>query len=240
MKLLSDLNWTEVRDYLKRDDRIILPLGATEEHGPHLGLGTDHYEAEAIASRAAESTGVALAPTLNYGMSLSLMGFPGTVSLRPTTLMAVLEDIIHSLYQHGFRRILIVNGHGGNSAAIGSIVQTVAPEVPDLSLKLFEWWTDKEAYQIVTDTMGEQAGSHASFGETAFMMAIRPNAVKLENLTGNDAPVENSRDIETVNTFAKKYPDGIMGLDPHKATAEAGKAVLKKTVEICIRELENW
>ena len=114
MNLLAEMSWEEVKEYLARDDRVILPLGSTEEHGRHLGLGTDSIEAEAIARGAGEATGVIVAPTLNYGMALMQMAFPGTIALRPTTLIAVLDDVFRSLYRHGFRRVLIVNGHGGN------------------------------------------------------------------------------------------------------------------------------
>jgi len=151
-----------------------------------------------------------------------------------------LEDILRSFYQHGFRRVMIVNGHGGNTASITSTIQTIAPELPGQSVKLFEWWKDAEAYRVVIETMGEQAGSHASFGETALMLAIHPDAVKLENLTGNDAPMKNSREMLTIKTFSQQYPDGIIGLDPGNATPKAGEAVLKKSVEICVRELEDW
>jgi creatinine amidohydrolase len=240
MNLLADMSWEEVKQYLESDDRVILPLGATEEHGRHLGLGTDHIEAEAIARGVGERTIVAVAPTLNYGMSHALLGFPGTLSLRPTTLIAVLEDLFRSLYRHGFRRVFVVNGHGGNTAALGSALNLVAVDLPDLRAKTFEWWTDAESYRVVTDLLGPQAGSHASLGETAFMLAVRPNAVKLDRLTGRDAAVQPSREFTTMRTFAAKYPDGIMGLDPHRATREAGEALLNKSVEICVRELENW
>lgn len=240
MKLLAEMSWEETQEYLARDDRVVLPLGATEEHGRHLGLGTDHIEAEALALGIGAATHVAVAPTLNYGMSHSLLGFPGTLSLRPTTLMAVLDDLFRALYRHGFRRVLIVNGHGGNTASISSVVQTLALEFADLRVKSFEWWTDQEAYRVVIDMLGEQTGSHASPGETAFMLAVRPSAVKLNRLTGRAAPVTPSREITTLNTFAQKYPDGIMGLDPRTATREAGEALLKRSIEICARELETW
>jgi creatinine amidohydrolase len=240
MTLMAELSWMEMQEYLARDQRVILPLGATEEHGRHLGLGTDHIEAEAIALGVGKATGVAVAPTLNYGMSHALLNFPGTLSLRPTTLIAVLEDLFRSMYRHGLRRVLIVNGHGGNAAALSSAIHLVADDLGEMRFKTFEWWTDPEAYRVVIETMGEQAGSHASPGETAFMLAVRPSAVKLNRLMEHDAPVKPSRETTTLNTFAEKYPDGIMGLDPRNATCQAGEALLKKSIEICARELENW
>ena len=240
MNLLAEMSWEEVKLYLENDDRLVLPLGATEEHGRHLGLGTDHIEAEAIARGVGERTTAAVAPTLNYGMSHALLGFPGTLSLRPTTLIAVLEDLFRSFYRHGFRRVLIVNGHGGNAASLGSALHLLAADLPNLRVKTFEWWTDAESYRVVTEMLGPQIGSHAAAGETAFMLAVRPNAVKLDRLTGRDAPVQPSRDFVTMQTFAAKYPDGIMGLDPRQATRQVGEALLNKSVEICVRELENW
>ena len=240
MNLLAEMSWEEVKEYLEKDNRVILSLGATEQHGRHLGLGTDHIEAEAIARGVGERSGVVVAPTLNFGMSHQHLKFSGTLSLRPTTLIAVLEDLFHSLYRHGFRRVFVVNGHGGNTAALGSALHLVADDLPDLRAKTFEWWTDAESYRVVIDSLGPQVGSHASPGETAFMLAVRPNAVKLNRLTGRDAPVQPARDFVTLQTFAQKYPDGIMGLDPHAATRAAGEALLAKSIDICARELESW
>ena len=238
MNLLAEMSWEEVKEYLERDNRVILPLGATEQHGRHLGLGKDAVEAEAIARGAGERSGVAVAPTLNYGMSHAHLSFPGTLSLRPTTLIAVLEDLFRALYRHGFRRVLVVNGHGGNAPALASALHLIADALPDLRVKTFEWWTDAEAYRVVIDALGPQEGSHASPGETAFMLAVRPSAVKLQRLTGRDARVKASREFITLNTFAHKYPDGVMGLDPRGATRAVGEALLAKSVEICVRELE--
>ena len=240
MNQLSEMSWEQVKEYLAQDDRVILPLGATEQHGRHLGLGTDAIEAEAIAMRVAETTNVAVAPTLNYGMSHALLNFPGTISLRPTTLIAVIDDVLRALHRHGFRRVLVVNGHGGNTASLTSAVQMVTQDLTDLRIKLFEWWTDQESVKVMIEKLGPQQGTHASPGETAFMLAVRPSAVHLDRLTGHDAPVMPSRELTTVNTFPQKYPDGIMGLDPRKATREAGEAILAKSVEICARELEDW
>jgi creatinine amidohydrolase len=240
MKLLAQLSWEEVKDYLAQDDRIILAFGSVEEHGRHLGLGTDTFEATAIAEGAGEICGVVVAPTLNYGVVLEVMNFPGTLSLKPATLMAAIEDILRALYRHGFRRIFIVNGHGGNTASIYSAVQLVAQNLEGLKFKFFQWWTDAEASRVIVETMGQQSGSHAADGETAFMLAVQPEAVKLERLTGNSAPVKSSRELTTVQNFAQLYPDGIMGNHPQNATREAGEKMLQTFVDICARELAEW
>ena len=240
MNLLEHMSWEEVKNYLAHDDRVILPLGATEEHGRHLGLGTDSIEAEAIAVSSGEASGVAVAPVMKYGDSSAMMNFPGTITLRPVTLIAVIEDIFRSLYHHGFRRILVVNGHGGNTASLSAAIENAAKDLSGLRFKHFAWWTDPESNRIVTETMGEQKGSHAAAGETAFMLAVRPEAVKMHRLTGRDSAVNPSREVTTVQDFAQKYPDGIMGQNPANATREAGEALLKKCAEICAHELENW
>lgn len=240
MNLLADMSWEQVGEYLKRDNRVILPLGAMEQHGRHLGLGTDHLEAEAIARGTGEKTQVAIAPTLNFGMSHAHLSFPGTLSLQPSTLIAVLEDLFRSLYRHGFRRALVVNGHGGNSAALDSALHQIADELPDLRAKIFQWWTDPESYSVITNALGPQQGSHATAGETSFMLAIRPSAVKMNMLSGKDFPVKPSRDFSSWKLFREKYADGIMGLNPGNATAEIGQALLAKSIEICARELEGW
>ena len=107
--LLAELSWPEVAEYVQRDDRLILVVGSTEQHGRHLTFATDVWTPWEIAQRVSETTGVLLAPPLNYGMSLHHLGFPGTLSLRPRTLSAVVVDLLESAYEHGFRRILVLN-----------------------------------------------------------------------------------------------------------------------------------
>src|SRR3972149_1386738 len=111
---LEELNWMDVENYLAQDDRIILVLGATEQHG-YLSLLTDVKIPQALADAASASTGVLIAPPLNFGVSPYFATYPGTISLRTSTFLAVVEDIVQSLYGVGFRRIFIMNGHGGNS-----------------------------------------------------------------------------------------------------------------------------
>jgi creatinine amidohydrolase len=108
---LHELSWEEVRDYLRERDTVLVPFGTTEQHGPAGPLGLDGYVAIALAEDAAKLAGVVSAPPMWYGDSSHHLGFPGTLSLRTETLMQVVHDIVGSLARHGFRRILLINGH---------------------------------------------------------------------------------------------------------------------------------
>ena len=110
---IRDLNWMQLEDYLGRDDRIVLPLGSTEQHA-YLSLETDNIIAERIAEEAAEPLGIPVLPVLAYGITPGFGAFPGSPTLRLETLAAVIRDILESLYGQGFRRFLIANAHGGN------------------------------------------------------------------------------------------------------------------------------
>ena len=135
---LEDLNWMDVEKYLEHEDRLMLVTGATEQHG-YLSLLTDIKVPLALADAASQATGVLVAPPLNFGISTYFLAYPGTLSLRASTLGAAMEDIVRSAYGHGFRRILIVNGHGGNSPA-RSHLQEVNNALPDLRLNWYDWW----------------------------------------------------------------------------------------------------
>jgi creatinine amidohydrolase len=135
---ISDMNWMQVEEYLTHDDRAVLPIGSTEQHS-HLSLSVDSILAERVAVEAAESMNVPVFPVLSYGVTPYFLAFPGTVSLTVTTHLAVVRDILDSLAHSGFRRILIVNGHGGNNA-----VQQLAQEWligrPECRLVFHNWW----------------------------------------------------------------------------------------------------
>jgi creatinine amidohydrolase len=113
---VSDLNWMQVEEYLARDDRIVLPIGSTEQHG-YLSLATDVILAERVSVEAAEPLGVPVLPVLPFGVAPGFMAYPGTVSLRLETLVAMLCETLDTLFGQGFRRFLVVNGHGGNAGA---------------------------------------------------------------------------------------------------------------------------
>jgi creatinine amidohydrolase len=110
---IADMNWMQVEEYLTRDDRIVLPIGSTEQHA-YLSLATDLILAERVSVEAAEPLGVPVMPVLPFGIAPGFTAYPGTISLQTETLVAVLTDALDTLHSQGFRRFLVVNGHGGN------------------------------------------------------------------------------------------------------------------------------
>src|SRR5512138_2955450 len=134
---LEDLNWMAVEKYLQQDDRLMLVTGATEQHA-YLSLLTDIKIPLALADAASQSTGVLVAPPLNFGVAPYFLAYPGTLSLRAVTLCSAVEDIVRSAYGHGFKRVLVINGHGGNSPARGHL-QEVNNTLPDLRLNWYDW-----------------------------------------------------------------------------------------------------
>ncbi|UCG87774.1 MAG: creatininase family protein [Gemmatimonadota bacterium] len=139
---IADMNWMQIEEYLKADDRCVLPTGSTEQHAC-LSLCVDAILAERVAVEAAEPLGVPVYPAMPFGCSpyfSYFSAFPGTVSIRVETLLAVTRDVIGSMYSSGFRRIMIVNGHGGN-AAIGNLCRELMAELPEISLKFHNWWS---------------------------------------------------------------------------------------------------
>ena len=135
---VAALNWVQVEEYLARDDRAVLPLGSTEQHA-YLSLATDSILAERVAVEAAEPLGVPVFPVMAYGVTPYFRAYPGTVSLRNETLIQVMRDVLDSLAGNGFRRILVVNGHGGNSAAQAWVAEWTADH-PGVRVKFHNWW----------------------------------------------------------------------------------------------------
>jgi creatinine amidohydrolase len=134
----EELNWFDVEAYLQQDDRLMLVLGSCEQHA-YLSLLSDVNTPLALADAASQQSGVLVGPALNFGSSPYFLAYPGTLSLRINTLMDVLEDLVRSAHRQGFRRILVLNGHGGNEPARGRLFE-IADELPGLRLRWYAWW----------------------------------------------------------------------------------------------------
>lgn len=158
---ISEMNWAQVEDYLRGDDRAILPLGSTEQHCG-LSLSVDSILAEKIAVGAAQPLGVPVFPVQPYGLTPYFLGYPGSVSLRVDTYIRVIRDILDSLHRQGFRRILLVNGHGGNQPAASLAIEWMADN-PGTAVKFHNWWNAPRTFARVQDI--DPVASHASWME---------------------------------------------------------------------------
>lgn len=158
---IRDCNWMQIESYLKGDDRAVLPIGSTEQHA-YLSLSVDAILAERVAVEAAEPLGIPVFPTVSYGISPYYMAFPGSVTIRTETLLAFVRDILDSMRRAGFRRILIVNGHGGNSP-VQAMAQDWMGIHPECSVRMHNWYNAPKTWAKVVDI--DSMGSHASWME---------------------------------------------------------------------------
>ncbi len=158
---ISDSNWFEIEKYLETDDRCVLPLGSTEQHA-YLSLSVDSILSEKVASDAAAPLGIPVFPAVAYGLTPYFMAYPGTVSLRLATYAALVRDILDSLYETGFRRVLIVNGHGGNSPVQPVTMEWMAAH-DGARCRFHDWWKAPRTWACVQDI--DPVASHASWME---------------------------------------------------------------------------
>lgn len=158
---VDGMNWMQMEALLRHEDRCVLPIASIEQHA-HLSLATDALLAERVAVEAAETLGVPVFPVLNYGFTPSFTAYPGTVSLQLGTLLAVARDLLVGLHTQGFQRIVVVNGHGGNSA-VASLISELQAEHPRLQVKFHNWWNAPRTWAHVAGL--EPDSSHASWME---------------------------------------------------------------------------
>ncbi len=161
MMRISDMNWMQVEEYLRRDDRAILPIGCTEQHA-YLSLSTDSILAERVALDAAEPLGIPVFPPLHYGITPYFRAYPGTVTLRVETYLRVIREMLDSLAEQGFKRVLIVNGHGGNIPAQSLAGEWIADH-PGFQVKFHNWWNAPRTWAKVIEI--DPVASHASWME---------------------------------------------------------------------------
>ncbi|MEO0375637.1 MAG: creatininase family protein [Cyanobacteria bacterium P01_A01_bin.17] len=237
--------WQEVERYLKTSSGIIFPIGSTEQHGPTGLIGTDAICAEVIAKGVGESTGAIVGPTINVGMALHHAAFPGSMSLRPSTLIQVIQDYLVGLSRSGFRRFFFINGHGGNVATLkAAFSETYArladlqiPEADQVHCKVNNWYMNRDVYQLAKELYGDREGSHATPSEVAVTQFVYPEAIKDAPLS---AEVASGFPIYGAADFRRHYPDGRMGSDPSLATPEHGQRLYEKAVDAIATDYQKF
>lgn len=247
---LSLATWPEIEAYLERSRAVVVPMGSTEQHGPTGLIGTDAITAEAVAIGLGERTGTLVTPVVWSGVAQFNLGFPGTVSVRATTLMALVEDVVLSLYRQGFERFYFLNGHGGNIAPARSAFQDIcarwslgerAGGAPRCRLR--SWWEYPRADALRKAWYGTGEGLHATPSEIAITLHRVPGSRRAGTL--KPPPVLSSEFLRDhggdnhwdASSHRTAFPDGRVGSDSALATAEQGAELLDAAIEDACADL---
>lgn len=218
---------------MRQNPVVILPIGAMEEHGSHLPLGSDTYEIEFVVGRIAEKSNAIVLPTIDYGVCNSTYNFPGTFSLRFETLRSLIEDILAEVVRHGARRVLVISGHAGGDhlVAIRMAAKSTVREHANTKIMVMA------DYELIPDYKRDNIPSwdgHAGMVETSRMLNIRPDISR----RGRTATKPERPEFMVLPDPERLFPSGVAG-DPRRASPELGKRlddfILRKTLRL-IRE----
>ena len=244
---LGEMTDPELEAHLRERQTVIVPVGSTEQHGPHAPLLTDVLIPVEVARRVAELTGALVAPAVNYALSYPHAGFTGVVHVRIATFMALIEDLCVSLATAGFRRIVFLNGHYDNTYAIAYACAGAADRMPEgaraYPVNYWDGMTPAEAAEFFDPA----TGLHANRGETSAVLAINPALVDMDRANAEFPPFPDVASPGAVHTaFFFSAPgsvhratrSGTWG-DATQATAEFGERYLSVVVAATIRLLDD-
>ena len=258
--VLQEMTWADVQEYLKTNDMVIIPIGSTEQHGPHLPLGTDFYIATDIAKMISVRTGVVVAPVILAGYSVYHSGFPGSLSLKPETMEQVLFETAEMLIKHGFRRIMFMNGHGGNAIVQSKIIHRINHNTEAIAVALGDY------VPLDPEPPEDWFDQHAGVQETSVMLYIEPELVRMDR--AEKPEIHLSRQAQKYLLHGRKNPE-LMGIfwsllgtpeetgkggashqissngvwsfsDPKEAKKEIGERFIAQRVESAVNFIESW
>lgn len=243
---MEKLTWEEVGQAAKEDRIVLLPIGSTEQHGYHLPLDTDTCIAYEMARRASSEVGALIAPAIPFGESSHHMGFCGTITLRSEVFAEVVKDVLKSLFHHGFNRIVIVNGHGGNSAVLTQVISDIYRDTGK-AVAVVEW------YRLIPGSFAKgivQSAYHSDETETSLAMAVKSIHVRVDKVV-REVPRSPSCFVQ-YDLYAPgpkvTYPSiwfvdkwtnsGVVG-DPTVATRDKGEKLLGHAVQNLVTFLKE-
>lgn len=226
--LWEELSWKDVDKLTKTMKMAIIPTAACEQHGPHLPLAVDAIDCYEVGKRVSAKTGVPVVPPLVYGCSQSHGNFPGTLSIRPETMIRMICEIVEWLYRSRIRKILILNGHMWNWGPIYSARENLRYDFPDLQVRVLNWWetTSQTMSKLVDDCPVFPSYIHANIAETACVLAVRPDLVNMKKAV-------DENDYETFFEYRMDQysKSGIVGRSATKATPELGEKLFHMVVD---------
>lgn len=260
--VLQEMSWTDVAEYLKTNDMVIIPLGSTEQHGPHMPLGTDFYEAVGMSKMISAKTGVVVAPVLLSGYSVYHSGFAGSLSLKPETMEEVLFETAEILMKYGFRRFMFFNYHGGNHIVESKVIHRINHTTEALAVAIGAG----ASFQTYSDDIPGVYDTHAGIKETSIMLYLKPELVKMER--AEKPKFKASPKIQEIVDMGRKDPElyallsTIQGVpeetkkggashelssngiwstgDPKRATRERGEKTVNAMVTSAVKFIEAW
>jgi creatinine amidohydrolase len=225
--LLHEMSWTEAKEYFVKNDIAILPVGSNEQHGPQNPLGTDHLIAKSLAKETAKRTGVICLQMVPFGVSSHHKQFWGTIHVSPKALKKYVKDICLSLGYYGVKKIVIVNGHGGNLSALAELARELREE--GMFISVFQWWP--AASKLLPDLFKPEERRHASAEETSVNLALYPEIVNVDKNVDEVVreSVLQSEGITLPLDTADYTRSGVFGKST-TASAEKGKKVFEAVV----------
>jgi creatinine amidohydrolase len=233
---LAQLTWPDAETALAKAQLALLPVGSCEQHGPHMALESDIVIASGLARRLANDLGdlAVLCPAFGYGLSEHHMHFAGTVTLRPETFIGVVLDVVESLAHWDVRKVLVVNGHGGNIDALRLVSRSARRDLGSLVASVM--WAQLAADEIASRASSKSYG-HACEIETSVAMVLAPNCVYSERIeepsgraTLDDLTDPPSTRVDQAIPFEEWTQDGALG-DPRLADLETGQAIVDTVYE---------
>lgn len=235
--------WPEVQDYLVESRAIVIPIGSTEQHGPTGMIGTDALCPEIVADGMAERRRLLIGPSLSIGMAQHHLAFPGSISLKPSTLLCVVRDVVESLASQGFTHFFFLNGHGGNIATVQAAFSEIwagasfSATPSRLRLRLHNWFQGERVVRLSQELYGDGEGSHATPSEISLVLSAYPQARRDSLLSPDKAP---SGPICDAADFRQRHPDGRMGASSALASAENGQRLRLAAIEDALEALGNF
>lgn len=232
--MLHEMRWVEAKEYFAKNDIAILPVGSNEQHGPQNPLGTDHLIAKAIAEETAKRTGVLCLQVIPFGVSSHHKQFWGTIYISPRSFKNYVKEVCLALSYYGVRKIVIVNGHGGNLYALVEMARELREE--GIFVSIFQWWS--AANKLLPDLFKPEEKGHAAAEETSVNLALHPQIVDMDKAV-DEEPRRHTAQAEGI-TFPLDTVDytssGVFGKST-TASTEKGKKVFEAVVNELVKHV---
>jgi len=228
------MSWTEAKDYFKKNDIALLPVGSNEQHGPQNPLGTDHLIAKAVAEETAKRAGVLCLQVIPFGVSSHHKQFWGTIYISPKTFKSYVKEVCLALNYYGVRKIVVVNGHGGNRCALMEMARELREK--GVFVSIFQWWS--VVNKLLPNLFELEERGHAAAEETSVNLALHPQIVDM-NRAVDEEPRKHSVQTEgmTLPLDTVDYTSsGVFGKST-TASAEKGKKVFEATVNELVKHV---